>query len=238
MGDELGKFRLRNFFWAIEAFFQRLAFALMNRFLEGNITWDFVGLNRERLRREYRPHFEAGMARIFDDSAISPGCSILELGSGGGIFYEISPQWSKQNWTQLDNDSRALAYARRKKFGSRWQVVASVYALPFAHGSYGAIVSLESLNTYENLEEIIHEANRVLAIGGHFIHIGDFQYMLADDRELFALAEQFRDVSDVGMELIKAYRKESGVGKEKIANLPLISGIQQNSMIRTKNIVC
>ena len=215
----MARARWRNGFYAIEGFFRRSAFAFINRFRAGNITWDFVGLNRERLRPEYRPYFEAGIARILDESGISAGCSILELGSGGGIFCELSPRWIKQNWTQLDNDSRALAYAKRKNFGSRWQVVASVYALPFAHGSYKAIVSLESLNTFENVEQIIREANRVLTMGGQFIHIGDYRYMLADDHELFTVAQQFRDVSHVGAKLKEAYRKSSGVKKEKTAML-------------------
>jgi SAM-dependent methyltransferase len=101
---------------------------------------------------------------------------VLEVGSGRGggaalVFERLKPR----SLTGLDPARRAVRFcrARHSRPGLDF-VVGDAEALPFADGSFDAVLNVESCHCYPNIPQFLRESRRVLRPGGHLL-LADFR---------------------------------------------------------------
>ncbi|GER87905.1 ubiquinone biosynthesis O-methyltransferase [Dictyobacter vulcani] len=125
-----------------------------------------------RLTADRCNYIESRIERVFGCSALAQQ-EILEVGCGGGLICrELARRGAVM--TGLDPSEPSLIGARR--YVQQGQLghnvsfdLGSAEALPYADGSFSAIVCLDVLEHVQNLPATIHEIARVLAPGGIFI---------------------------------------------------------------------
>lgn len=91
------------------------------------------------------------------------GARLLDLGCGTGFTLTQLPRGVRA--IGLDYSRAALGLARRRASGAEL-VRGSAYALPFANGSFDAILALDVLEHLERDLDAARELRRVLAPGG------------------------------------------------------------------------
>ncbi|GCE26583.1 ubiquinone biosynthesis O-methyltransferase [Dictyobacter alpinus] len=134
--------------------------------------WYDKGNLLNRLTADRCNYIESRIERVFGRSALAQQ-EILEVGCGGGLLCrELARRGALM--TGLDPSASSLTGARRYvQQGHLGHNVAfdlgSAEALPYADGSFSAIVCLDVLEHVQNLPLTIHEIARVLAPGGIFI---------------------------------------------------------------------
>lgn len=128
--------------------------------------WYFHGLHaqmRARLEKVIRP--AASPARVLD-----AGCGT------GGLIRRLSGQMPGVQWTGLDLSPLACELARERVKAT--VVEGSVTALPFADGTFDAVVSADVLYHLDDDDAALREFYRVLKPGGAVvINVPAFQWL-------------------------------------------------------------
>lgn len=96
------------------------------------------------------------------------GKDVLEVGCGrGGGAWRIWEQQGPRLLVGLDLSGEALKFCQRNyQAGGLRFVQGAAGGLPFADGSFDAVVNVESSHGYPSMEEFLSEAARVLRAGG------------------------------------------------------------------------
>lgn len=100
------------------------------------------------------------------------GRRILELGCGGGLMTEAYAR-AEANIVGVDPSLPSLAVARRHAAAGDLTIdyVGSVgERLPFPNDAFDAVVSADTLEHVESVEQVVAEASRVLKPGGQFVY--------------------------------------------------------------------
>lgn len=116
-------------------------------------------------------YMESCIDRVFGPNALAEQ-EILEVGSGGGLICEQLAE-RKAIMVGIDPSQGALKVARRHSqeagLGHNiYYMQGHAESLPFADGSFSAIVCFDVLEHVHNLQATISEIARVLAPGGVF----------------------------------------------------------------------
>lgn len=131
---------------------------------------------------------EAGALRR---QGLSPAARVLELGCGPGFvterLLELLPEGSVTA-VDLDPEMVALARARLREHERVEVAEASATALPFADGSFDAVVARLVLEHVPDRDAALRELRRILRTGGRLfvIEIDDGWPMLLDPEPSFA----------------------------------------------------
>jgi 2-polyprenyl-6-hydroxyphenyl methylase/3-demethylubiquinone-9 3-methyltransferase len=117
-------------------------------------------------------YIESCITRVFGSGALAQQ-EILEVGCGGGLICEQLAQ-RQVVMVGLDPSEGALATARThaEQSGLGHEIYYQqgyAESLPFADGSFSAIISLDTLEHVQDLKATISEIGRVLAPGGIFV---------------------------------------------------------------------
>jgi 2-polyprenyl-6-hydroxyphenyl methylase / 3-demethylubiquinone-9 3-methyltransferase len=117
-------------------------------------------------------YVEVCLNRVFGAGALAQQ-EILEVGSGGGLVCEDLARRGAI-MVGLDPSHEALltarAHAERSGLGQNIYYQQGVAeALPFADGSFSAVVCLDVLEHVQDLQATIRDVTRVLAPGGVFV---------------------------------------------------------------------
>src|SRR5947209_7131051 len=117
-------------------------------------------------------YIESCITRVFGSGALAQQ-EILEVGCGGGLICEQLAQ-RQAVMVGLDPSEGALATARAHAEQSGlghniYYQQGYAESLPFADGSFSAIISLDTLEHVRDLKATISEIARVLAPGGIFV---------------------------------------------------------------------
>ncbi len=136
---------------------------------------------------------------------LPPDARVLDLGCGAGHSYE---RLAPRETVGVDLDADALAGQARETH------VADMRALPFPDGTFGAVLSVQSLEHVPDGAAVLREARRVLAGGGVAVFatpnrltfgrpdeiIDPYHYVEYAPKELAALCRQtFDDVELQGL---------------------------------------
>ncbi|MFM9001889.1 MAG: class I SAM-dependent methyltransferase [Opitutia bacterium] len=100
------------------------------------------------------------------------GCRVLEVscGHGGGASW-IVRTFQPESYVGLDLNPEAVRHcqARHRAPGLTF-VRGDAQALPFADGSFDAVVNVEASHCYPDFAAFVDEVARVLRPGGRFLH--------------------------------------------------------------------
>jgi SAM-dependent methyltransferase len=105
------------------------------------------------------------------------GAEVLEVGCGrGGGAAFVRKQLGAASVVGLDFAGRAISLCRKlHPLAGLSFVVGDAEALPFADGSFDAVLNIESSHCYASLESFLAEVHRVLRPGGRFL-FADFRW--------------------------------------------------------------
>jgi 2-polyprenyl-6-hydroxyphenyl methylase/3-demethylubiquinone-9 3-methyltransferase len=137
-----------------------------------NFHWWDQGCVLGQITGDRCDYIESCIDRVFGKGALAQQ-EILEIGSGGGLICDDLAR-REAVMVGLDPSSGALATARKHAQESGLgqnihYVQGSAEAMPFADGSFSAIVCLDVLEHVRDLKATIREIARVLAPGGVFV---------------------------------------------------------------------
>ncbi len=110
-------------------------------------------------------HKAAAHADLTDLEVLEVGC-----GRGGGASY-MARYLGPRSLVGLDLNERAIAFCSDhfRDVDNLHFRAGDAEALPFADGSFDAVVNVESSRCYPNVERFFAEVHRVLRPGGHFL---------------------------------------------------------------------
>ena len=137
-----------------------------------NFWWWDKGCFLYQMTNDRCDYIESCVTRVFGRGALAQQ-EILEVGSGGGLICEHLAQ-RKAVMVGIDPSDGALKMARAhvQQTGLSQNIhYAQGFAeqMPFADGSFSAIVCLDVLEHVSDLQATIAEIARVLAPGGVFV---------------------------------------------------------------------
>ena len=128
------------------------------------------------------------------------GREVLEVGCGrgGGATY-VARHFGVARLTGLDFSEKAIAFAREHHIDASLRFVrGDAEELPFADGSFDAVLNVESSHCYPSMPRFSAEAFRVLRPGGHLL--------FADLRLAKDLDAMRRDLLAPGFEVVEEER--------------------------------
>jgi 2-polyprenyl-6-hydroxyphenyl methylase/3-demethylubiquinone-9 3-methyltransferase len=133
--------------------------------------WD-KGCFLRQITADRCDYIESCITRVYGQGALAQQ-EILEIGCGGGLICEDLAR-RKVVMTGIDPSAAAVQtarlHSRQEGLGQTIHYLqAAGEALPFADGSFSAIVCLDVLEHVGDLKQTIQEIARVLAPGGLFI---------------------------------------------------------------------
>jgi len=115
-------------------------------------------------------HHVAAQADLRDREVLEVSC-----GHGGGASY-LTRTFRPRRYTGLDLNPRGVAFCRqRHAVDGLTFVQGDAEALPFAAGTFDAVVNVEASHCYPSLPRFLAEIARVLRPGGHFLY-ADFRF--------------------------------------------------------------
>jgi SAM-dependent methyltransferase len=106
----------------------------------------------------------AGWAALADALAIGPGIRILDVGCGGGGFCALAAGRGARV-SGIDADPGAVARARERMPDADIRM-GFMEALPWADGSFDAVVACNAFQYALDIDLALREATRVLRAGG------------------------------------------------------------------------
>lgn len=128
---------------------------------------------RVDLHKRFSTNKQGWLRWVFEQFALPPECSILEIGCGPGYLWQDNAQRIPPGWqvTLTDFSSGMLDEARRSLAGSQHRFafeVADAQALPFADGSFDAVIANHMLYHVPDRDQAYAEIKRVLRPQGRF----------------------------------------------------------------------
>ncbi len=105
------------------------------------------------------------------------GKKVLEVscGHGGGASY-LTRTFAPSHYTALDLNPTGIAFCRKRHAIAGLEFVqGDAEKLPFADGSFDAVVNVEASHCYPDFPRFLSEVARVLEPGGHFLY-ADFRF--------------------------------------------------------------
>lgn len=169
-------------------------------------AWTFMNYGYEPVDAADRPLLAAGdeadryFIQLYHYVATAvdvTGLDVLEVGSGrgGGAAY-ISRYLAPNRMTGLDFSPRASRFCQeRHQVAGLTFITGDAEALPFADGSFDAVINLESSHCYGAMPEFVSQVTRVLRPGGYFL--------FADFRERQASAQLPAQLTHAGLEIVR-----------------------------------
>jgi len=138
----------------------------------GAFNWWDKGCFLGQMTGDRCDYIESRITKVLGTGALEQQ-EILEVGCGGGLICEELGQ-RKATMVGIDPSPGALETARKhaEQAGLSQRIhyqQASAESLPFADGSFSAIVCFDVLEHVRNLKATIAEIARVLAPGGIFV---------------------------------------------------------------------
>jgi ubiquinone/menaquinone biosynthesis C-methylase UbiE len=126
------------------------------------------------LERIYRtPDVVAQRVRVLEALALRPGERVLDVGVGPGLLAEDMARTVGEGGhvAGIDLSEAMLAVARRRCTEQAWTDfrVADASKLPFADGSFDALVSTQVYEYVADMDAALAEARRVLRPGGRIV---------------------------------------------------------------------
>lgn len=117
-------------------------------------------------------YIESCITRAFGRNALAQQ-EILEVGCGGGLVCEdLAQRGAVMVGIDISEGALAIARAHSQEHGLGHNIYyqhASAESLPYADGSFSAVVCLDALEHVRDLNATIKEIARVLAPGGIFV---------------------------------------------------------------------
>ena len=117
-------------------------------------------------------YIESCITRTWGDNALCQQ-QVLEIGCGGGLICaELARRGAVAMGVDPSREALEVARTRTRQEGLGAQctfIPGSAEALPFADGSFSALVCLDVLEHVQDLSATIREISRVLAPGGLFV---------------------------------------------------------------------
>jgi SAM-dependent methyltransferase len=142
----------------------------------------------------------AGAAELSGKDVLEVGC-----GRGGGTAF-VFERFAPRSMTGLDLARRAIARCRARYARPGLQFVAgNAESLPFADGTFDAVLSIESTHCYPDPPSFFREVYRVLRPGG-FLLLADLRSSAPTSEGVFARedVEQLRrQLSDAGFHALE-----------------------------------
>ena len=135
------------------------------------------------------------------------GKDVLEVscGHGGGASW-ITRTMHPANYTGLDLNPAGIRFCQQRhpvpglKF-----VQGDAQKLPFADGSFDAVINVEASHCYPDLPRFLAEVARMLRPGGHFLY-ADFRFSEAIaewDADIAAAPLEMVQTRDIGLNVLK-----------------------------------
>jgi ubiquinone/menaquinone biosynthesis C-methylase UbiE len=161
---------------------------------------------------------------VFDQLEGHDGCSVLDVGCGTGLLWQVNGPRVPASWTLVLTDSSEgmLAETRRHVDGLACRVVYRVMdaqEITFPDGAFDVVIANHMLYHVPNREGAIAEARRVLREGGAFHATTAGLDSLA---ELRALLDEYRSVSsaahDTALDQPPRRRPDPVIGAFSLAN--------------------
>lgn len=138
----------------------------------GSFDWWDQGCFLGQMTGDRCDYIEACVNRVFGKGALAQQ-EILEVGCGGGLICE---ELARRQAVMVGIDPSAGALATARKHAQEMGLAENIHyeqgygeALPYADGSFSAIVCFDVLEHVQNLPATIKEVARVLAPGGIFV---------------------------------------------------------------------
>lgn len=141
------------------------------------------------------------------------GKKVLEVscGHGGGASY-LARTLQPAAYTALDLNPTGIAFCRhRHPVPGLEFVVGDAENLPFADGTFDAVVNVEASHCYPHFAKFLSEVARVLKPGGHFLYT-DFRFP-------GGIGEWERDIAAAPLRLVR----------QRVINPEVIRGLDANS---------
>ena len=125
-----------------------------------------AGYSREYYAARDNAMFRAEVRHLLSACRLSGRERVLEVGCGGGGFLRACAPSPKAGLTVgLDSNNAGMALARRCAPDAAL-AVGDATRLPFADGSFDAIVAQHVIEHFDRPDELLREWGRVLADGG------------------------------------------------------------------------
>lgn len=144
--------------------------------------------NMEDYEREIEP-----LKRRLHRIALTPGCTLLELGMGTGPNLRYQNACPEVHVTGIDVNTAMAPYARQAADAaalpqSRLRLVTGdIQNMPFQDSSFDVVVSTLVLCSVENVATVLAHVARVLKPGGRFLFI---EHVLAPSSDCFLQLQQ------------------------------------------------
>lgn len=131
---------------------------------------------------------------------------VLELGCGLGALYSMLSNQDRIRLKMLDQNAEALEVLKSRHADAK-VVNGSAYQLPFANGTFLAVVGLNLLDFMVDLDAVLQEIRRVLSPNGRLLHIMELApylrnvfFDIGDDEWAFPVLDNTRLI---GMKMVK-----------------------------------
>jgi ubiquinone/menaquinone biosynthesis C-methylase UbiE len=138
---------------------------------------------------------------------------VLEVGCGrGGGSSFVQRYHQPRSVTGVDFSAKAVRFCERNHAVEGLSFVhGDAEALPFADGSFDAVINVESSHCYGSMSAFLGQVRRVLRPGGHFLFAdlraaGELEQLR---QELEACGLQIIEQDDVTPNVVEALRQDS-----------------------------
>lgn len=143
----------------------------------------------------------------------------VSCGRGGGARY-VKQYLRPRTLCGLDRAANAVAFCRSRHAADGLHFTAGdAQRLPFASGSFDAVINVEASHDYPDIDAFFNEVQRVLRPGGHFLY-ADFRAAAACPRwreQIDASGLRVVEEEDITSNVLKGLELNTGRTNDLIA---------------------